>query len=507
MNPSTSTHSSNSNVSLATGNGQPQLPSPLGSPLDSLATTTGSATGKGSLIDQQQQPKKPRQQQQKEDTPPATQKRATSNAPQGVNQLTKASGFPVFHLDFAANAPAVYGLADQQQQQSTGQSNAADDDSSPLLPPPPPSSSSIPYIRPGEAAASLNKRLRAYSTSVVPNPPSNNGDLTQQQQYCWTPELAAPRLASSAVEKLQNSGKITSQDDQAQPIDHILPHPSLFPSTSPAAPMAPSAASVADFYAQWTPQSLMGTPAPRFAAHFNTSSSMNMSSSSNEYGPCSTPSLPPSQHQLSLLQSDSPHSQNNPYLSQIRNSPYTSFMPGPTPTNPVGINFPQLTPNQHPSLALAASCLTPAYHPSEQPPIWSLPPPTPYQQSAYLQEAANTLRSLKRKSPDSCYPYMSTSSPHSAASISPPHNHPAIELSPDEEIENIYRNSRKKQRVNPNDFDFTTESSRMTDPYKFDKAVIMFLKSQGRPVTKMPSVDKKWLSFWSLFHGMLFFPT
>ena len=64
-----------------------------------------------------------------------------------------------------------------------------------------------------------------------------------------------------------------------------------------------------------------------------------------------------------------------------------------------------------------------------------------------------------------------------------------------------FKNSRKKSSVNPNSYQFTSQSSRMTDPVKFDKFVISFLKSRGRPVAKMPSVDKKWLSFWSLFHG------
>ena len=66
-----------------------------------------------------------------------------------------------------------------------------------------------------------------------------------------------------------------------------------------------------------------------------------------------------------------------------------------------------------------------------------------------------------------------------------------------------YRHSRKKQSVDPLVYKFTTESSFVTDPIKFDKAVIAFLKSKGKPVIKMPSVDKKWLSFWSLYHGTI----
>ena len=63
------------------------------------------------------------------------------------------------------------------------------------------------------------------------------------------------------------------------------------------------------------------------------------------------------------------------------------------------------------------------------------------------------------------------------------------------------KSSKKKQNVDPQLYQFTSESSLVTDPVKFDQVVIAFLKSQGTPVIKMPSVDKKWLSFWSLFHG------
>jgi hypothetical protein len=64
----------------------------------------------------------------------------------------------------------------------------------------------------------------------------------------------------------------------------------------------------------------------------------------------------------------------------------------------------------------------------------------------------------------------------------------------------------KKQCVDPNLYSFTTESSRITLPEKFDRAVMSFLQHVvGKPVSKMPSVDKKWLSFWSLFHGNYFF--
>lgn len=68
----------------------------------------------------------------------------------------------------------------------------------------------------------------------------------------------------------------------------------------------------------------------------------------------------------------------------------------------------------------------------------------------------------------------------------------------------LFRPSKKKQSVDPSVYGFTTESALLTDPLKFDKAVILFLRDQGKPVSKMPSVDKKWLSFWSLFHGTLF---
>lgn len=61
--------------------------------------------------------------------------------------------------------------------------------------------------------------------------------------------------------------------------------------------------------------------------------------------------------------------------------------------------------------------------------------------------------------------------------------------------------SKKKQDVDPQSYHFTSESALVTDPVKFDREVIAFLKGQGTPVVKMPSVDKKWLSFWSLFHG------
>jgi hypothetical protein len=67
----------------------------------------------------------------------------------------------------------------------------------------------------------------------------------------------------------------------------------------------------------------------------------------------------------------------------------------------------------------------------------------------------------------------------------------------------LFRTSKKKQSVDPSVYAFTTESALVTDPLKFDKSVILFLKDIGKPVTKMPSVDKKWLSFWSLFHGNL----
>ena len=67
----------------------------------------------------------------------------------------------------------------------------------------------------------------------------------------------------------------------------------------------------------------------------------------------------------------------------------------------------------------------------------------------------------------------------------------------------VIKFSKKKQMVDPLSYNFTSESALVTDPVKFDEAVIAFLKDQGTPVIKMPSVDKKWLSFWSLFHGII----
>lgn len=124
------------------------------------------------------------------------------------------------------------------------------------------------------------------------------------------------------------------------------------------------------------------------------------------------------------------------------------------------------------------------YRPFESTLSW----PTPYASSSPWMNNTNSLHipTTDFMKPDMHVLDQTASSPSASYTSS---SNAAIKL------------SKKKQAVDPQTYHFTTESALVTDPVKFDQAVIAFLKDQGTPVVKMPSVDKKWLSFWSLFHG------
>jgi hypothetical protein len=122
------------------------------------------------------------------------------------------------------------------------------------------------------------------------------------------------------------------------------------------------------------------------------------------------------------------------------------------------------------------------YRPMESNVTW----PTPYASSSPWMNSVNIPMTdfIKNDIPAHNQPISSPSASYTSSS-------------------NIVKVSKKKQAVDPQSYHFTSESALVTDPVKFDQAVIAFLKEQGTPVVKMPSVDKKWLSFWSLFHGNL----
>ncbi|KAL2914533.1 AT-rich interactive domain-containing protein 3A [Polyrhizophydium stewartii] len=55
----------------------------------------------------------------------------------------------------------------------------------------------------------------------------------------------------------------------------------------------------------------------------------------------------------------------------------------------------------------------------------------------------------------------------------------------------------------PDYYGFTTESSRSTKAEDFNREILAMLQRAGKRVVKLPSIDRKTLSFWALYHAVL----
>jgi hypothetical protein len=55
----------------------------------------------------------------------------------------------------------------------------------------------------------------------------------------------------------------------------------------------------------------------------------------------------------------------------------------------------------------------------------------------------------------------------------------------------------------PEFYGFTSFSSKSVDAASFNEEIRMFLKSIGRQSQRVPTIDRKVLNFWALYHGCL----